>query len=930
MTPASIAPFSRRILLPALLSALLLTACSGDDPQAMLASGKDYLSKQDTNAALIQFKNALQKNANLPEARFLLGKTLLETGNPANAEIELRKAKELNYAADEVTPLLARALLEAGQAQKVVDEFATTTLGQPQAQAALFTNVALAQASLGKQEAAQAALDAALNAQSDYGPALLAQARSKAMANDLPGALALVEQVLSKDAKDTSAWSLKGDLLVASAQPDQAINAYRQALETRADQAAIHTALISLLARQGKADEVKKQFAVMQKVLPNHPQTHYMQALLAYEDKDPDTARKAIQEVLKQNPSNPLALQLSGDIEFRQQNYALAESQLNQALQLAPGLTRARRVLTLIHLRNKQPDKALSTLEPILDRIDNDANMLTLAGEVHLRLGEVQKAEDYFAKAVALNPDDVSKRTALAISHLAQANKHEAGAAITELQQLASSDTGTTADLALINALAAKGDFTQALKAIDGLEKKQPDDAMAPYMRGRLLLVQKDVAGARKQFERALQHNPTYIPAAATLAQLDLADKQPDAARKRFEAVLAKDSKSVPALLALADLKLRSGGKASEVSTFINQAIAAKPSDVNARLALINLHAASKDAKKALAAAQDAVAAIPDQTALLDALGQAQFANGDHNQSLTTYAKLAELRPGSPLPHMRSAQIHAIDKNKAAARKSLQKALDVQPKFLEAQRNLILLALDDGKPDDARRIAHEIQQQRPKEVVGYALEGDILAWQKNHAEAARLYRQALTQAAVAEIAVKLHGNLLAAKDTAGAAKFAADWLRDHPKDAAFRLAMADRDLASKDYNSARQQYQTILKDQPNNALALNNLAWVAQRQDDPKALEYAEQANKLAPNQPGILDTLAEILAARGDTKRALTLQKQALELAPQAANLRLNLARLLIRTGDKTAARKELETLQKLGSGFPGQNDVTSLLKSL
>ena len=52
MTPASIAPFSRRILLPALLSALLLTACSGDDPQAMLASGKDYLSKQDTNAAL--------------------------------------------------------------------------------------------------------------------------------------------------------------------------------------------------------------------------------------------------------------------------------------------------------------------------------------------------------------------------------------------------------------------------------------------------------------------------------------------------------------------------------------------------------------------------------------------------------------------------------------------------------------------------------------------------------------------------------------------------------------------------------------------------------------------------------------------------------------------------------------------------------------
>lgn len=930
MATFSPSPFARRALLPALLSALLITACSGDDPQALLASGKDYLAKHDTSAALIQIKNALQKDANLPEARFLLGKTLLETGNPTGAEIELRKARELDYGADEVTPLLAQALLEAGQPQRVIDEFAHAQLDQATAQAALFTHVALAQASLGKQDEAQASLDAALHAQSDYGPALLAQARTKAMANDLPGALALVEQVLAKDAKDMHAWKFKGDLLLARGELDPAISAYRQALAVRSDQAVVHAALISLLARQGNSEEVKKQFSAMQKALPKHPQTHYMQAMLAYEARDLDAARKAIQEVLKASPSHPLALQLSGEIEFHQQNYAQAESQLNQALQLAPGLPRARRVLAMTYLRSKQADKALSTLEPILDRIGNDATLLTLAGEIHLRLGEVQKAEDYFAQAVALKPDDVSKRTALAISHLAQASKSEAGAVIAELEQLAASDSGTTADLVLINALAAKGDHAQALKAIDSLEKKQPDDALAPYMRGRLMMAQKDLAAARKNFERALQHNPTYVPAALSLAQLDLADKQPDAARKRFEAVLAKDPKNVQALLALADLKAHAGGNSAEVSALIDKAVAAKPTDPGARLALINFHGRNKDTKKALSAAQEANAAIPDQPALLDALGQAQFANGDHNQSLSTYTKLAELRPNSPLPHMRSAQIHAIDKNPAAARKSLQKALEAQPKFLEAQRNLILLALDDGKPDEARRIARDIQGQRPTEVVGYSLEGDILAWQKNFTEAARLYRQALSHAPVAEIAVKLHGSLLAAKDTAGASKFAAEWLRDHPKDATLRLSMADRDLASKDYNSARQQYQAVLKEQPGNALALNNLAWVAQRLNDPKALDYAEQAYKLAPNHPGILDTLAEILSAKGDSGRALTLQQQAVALAPQAANLRLNLARILIKNGDKAAARKELESLQKLGNNFPGQAEVGTLMKSL
>ena len=60
--------------------------------------------------------------------------------------------------------------------------------------------------------------------------------------------------------------------------------------------------------------------------------------------------------------------------------------------------------------------------------------------------------------------------------------------------------------------------------------------------------------------------------------------------------------------------------------------------------------------------------------------------------------------------------------------------------------------------------------------------------------------------------------------------------------------------------SAARLYQEMLSIQPDMPLVLNNLAWTAQQMKDPKALEYAEQANRLLPNTPGIMDTLGWIL----------------------------------------------------------------------
>ncbi len=916
-----------RVALSALLVSLLLTAC-GDKPEAMLVSAKDYLAKNDRKAAVIQIKNALQSNPDLPEARFLLGSALLDGGDPIGAETELRKALALKHPQDLVVPQLAKAVLAQGQARKLTDEFAKIDLSQASAKASLQMSLASAYAMQGQTGLSQAALNAALLTQPDYAPALIELARQKAGQQDFDGALALVDEVLAKSPESYDAWKLKGDIfLFAKNKVNDALAAYRKAVEIKPDFLAGHTAVISILLQQGNLAEAEKQIEQVKKFAANHPQTKYLEAQLAFQKNDFKLARELVQQVLKVAPANIQGLQLAGAVELQLNSLLQAEDYLSKVVQAAPTLALARRLLVVTYLRSGQPAKAMATLLPGLNRENIDPELLSVAGEVYLQNGDAKKAEEYFTKSARQSPKDGRKRTALALTHLLTGS---ADAAFEELQDIAVSDKGTTADLALISAHLRRQEFDKALKAIGGLEKKQPDKPLAGYLRGRTLLAKRDIAGARKSFERALEIDPDYFPAVASLAGLDMTDKKPDDAKKRFEAVLAKNPKNGQAWLALAEVAARSGAATDEVAKLIGNAVAANPADVASHLLLIDFYLRNKEVKRASSTAQNAVAALPGSPEILEALGRTQQAAGEFNQAIATYNKLAGMQPLSPQPHMRLADVHMAEKNREAAAQSLRKGLEIKPDLLEAQRVLIVLDVDGKRFQDALTTARTVQKQRPKEAAGYVLEGDINASQKKWDSAATAYRAGLKQVNSPELALKLHSVLLSSGKGADADRFSSTWQKENPKDTAFLSYLGDRAIARQDYGSAEKNYAAVIKLQPNNAVAYNNLAWVSSKLNKEGAIAYAEKANILAPNQPAFMDTLAMLLSEKGDYTKALELQNKALALQPQNAIFKLNLAKIHIKGGRIDMGRKELDELSKLGDKFPAQAEVATLLKSL
>jgi putative PEP-CTERM system TPR-repeat lipoprotein len=920
----------RNLTLISCLAALLLglAGCGGGSERELTESGKALMAKKDTKGAVIQFKNALQKNPQSAEVRLLLGRALLESGDPVLALVELRKAQELQTPDEQVIPDLARAMLLLGEEAKVIVQFAGLKLTDNNAIADLQTTVAAAHVMQGETEKARAAALVALQAKPMYPPAVILQARLKASDGDFDGALLLLDEILAKEPAHERAGVLKGEILAQGKKDNEAaLAALRKVLAANPDSLAAHTATITLLYEQRKPTEAKAQFQLLKKVAPNHPDTLFFEAQIAFTDKDYKTAREISAGLLKMMPENVRVLELAGATEYRLKQYLQAEAFLGHALKNVPGLLVSRRLLAQTFLRSNQPSKAIEVLQPVLDSKQPDGTSLALAGEAWLQMGDAKKSEAAFQQAAKAAPKDANVRTSVAMAQISRGNS---GIAVAELETIAAEDKGPRADLALISARLRQNDTAGALKAIDGLERKMPDRPLAYNLRGRVQLLKQDVPAATKSFETALTKDPNYFPAVASLAAIDLTAGKPDAARKRFEDLLKVQPKSFQAMLALAELSARVGAPPEEVVRILKDAAKLNPSEPTPHLMLIGHLLTSGDAKGALVAAQDATAALPNDLIIMDALGRAQIAAGNGQQAVSTFTKLASLQPTQAMHQVRLADAYAANKDRENAGRALKRALEIEPGLETAQRAQVALALMDQRPQDGLVLAREMQKKTPKEAVGYALEGDVEASRKNWDAAASAYRAALQRGSSAEIAVKLHNALRTAGKRADADRMAADWRKANQKDPAFLYYLGDVALSQNDLAGAEADYRAVLELQPRNALALNNVAWLMVKQGKAGALPMAEKAAALLPDRAPILDTLATVLAAEGQLVRAVEVQKRAVVRNPQDANLKLNLARYLVKSGEKAQARTELESLAKLGDKFKAQAEVAALLKSL
>jgi putative PEP-CTERM system TPR-repeat lipoprotein len=911
----------------ALALAASISACGGDDAVALMASAKQYMDKRDFSASVIQLKNVLQKTPDSGEARYLLGLSLLELGDVVAAQIELDKAVALGFASDGLQLALARTALAKGEADKLLQRFGTTALSTPRAQAELRALIGTAYLARARPDDARQAFDEALALDASNVTAHLGAARLAAARQDPVEALLRVEQALSAAPASVPALLLKAELLAVLSRHDAAESAYRAAIDAAPVQVVPRLALIMHLLTAGSPEKAAAELAEMEKAAPRDSRTFYAKALVLVQQQKFPAAKEAVLQVLKAAPEHVPSLTLAGIASLNTGALAEAESHLRKAVFVAPQTLGAKRLLVTTHLRMGKIDVALGEVRDLL-KVSQDPSTLALAGEAHLASGDVAGAAWHYEQAKALAPKDAAVRTRLGLVRFAAGEPERA---IGELEAASAVDANDyQADLALIANYLRKRDADRTLAAVQTLERKQPENPLTYNLKGGALILKKDLAGARANFERSLKLQPAYMPAVNNLARLDLRDNDPAAARRRYQAFLDQDQNNEQALIGLAAVLRATGAEAHEVETVLRQAVAGNPVSVSAHSALINFHMRSRNFTAALGAAQAAQAALPGEPRMLQAVGTTHLAVGEIRQALASFTRLAELQPGAPEPQLLLARAYMVAKQPDDAIKALRAALALKPDLDEAQREIAAIYVAAGRHEDALREARAVQARRPKDALGHVLEGELYLAQGKLGLAEQTYRGALKKFDRPALAVRTHSILEAAGKRREADALAEEWIRRHPEDGTMIAHLAARDLAARRYESAATRYRIALQRMPDNPLILNNLAWVTNELGRPEALEYAERAYELAPDNPAIMDTLGAILAQAGQVERGLELLGRAAAGAPDAHDIRLNFAKALLKTDRKTAARRELEQLAKLDDGVPARREALKLLGGL
>jgi predicted Zn-dependent protease len=266
-------------------------------------------------------------------------------------------------------------------------------------------------------------------------------------------------------------------------------------------------------------------------------------------------------------------------------------------------------------------------------------------------------------------------------------------------------------------------------------------------------------------------------------------------------------------------------------------------------------------------------------------LGNVYRMQGKTAEALATFREFRKISPGDPRAWTGLAQTYQDAKQYKEAEKFLLDEITADPKKEAARFKLAEIYSLDKLYDPALDQLKILVAAHPQSSDLHAAMGDTLRKKGDKKGAIEYFRKAVA-------------------------------LNPNSPGPMVALAMVLQEYD--DIPESRGLYEKIIKIEPDNVIALNNLAFIKAEDgsDIDGALTMAQKAKQKEPNVATISDTLGWIYIKKNLPDDAIRIYTEICRQEPDNAMFRYHLAQALVQKGDKLKAKSELnEALTRIKS---------------
>jgi putative PEP-CTERM system TPR-repeat lipoprotein len=906
---------NKMLVTSAIALALSISACSEQkSAEQLLVSAQQHSQQGKFSNAIIDFKNAVRLAPKNAEARLGLGHAYLNQGNYISAEKELDRAVELGADFAKIAPLLAQVKTRLDKFSEVEKLVKASENLVDSDYLVILTYAGMSALADGKVTQAQDYLSqaAAMNAETDFSK--LAGAYLLYSERKFTEGLDAVNTLLTRNDGFAEAKLLQGYLYFSLKDFEQASDGFDSYIMLYPQDYNVQFFQANTLIKAEKFEQANTLTDKLLKIFKKSPLALQYKSQISYQAEKYLEAREFANQAIGYDEGFVIAKMIAGVSSYKLNELEQAYDYLIGLEDMLPATHPINVILLSIKIKLGHTDdltQSVAKLNALKDS-DSDTDLLQITSLELMRIGDYTNAQSLLNKAEQVSPGSASIKVQRGALLLSQRDL----SGIKSLEQALTIDPSLhETEFALARQYIQGNELTKAQAIADRWLSSEEHQAGGNVLSGMIASKRNDVVSAEKFFNKALSLDKNNISAHYSLASVYLFKEQTKDAIAGYKKVIELNPNHQNAIKFYGVLQIKNKNTPEAIS-FLSALHDQNKLNGKVHKNLVIGLAQNLRQSEQISAAIDVLTSIKNEKNLSarywTILANSYKANKQLENALYTHEQAIEAKPASYI--LRLGFINTLEQLKKYG-KALIVAKQANKDFPDDVNLITTLAhleLANNNVQAAKKQLAILKAKGVSNTLILGTEANIAMRDKNYDQAIHLYLGIYDEESSALNVINLARALQFSQQTDAAEQLLESYLIDSVEDNKVRGLLAElygqNNIDGNKNAKIIMTYQYMIKVQPDDILALNNLAWQEYLSGDlVNAQKHIEQAIVISPGNLSLQESYGVILAAKKEYAKAIEVLSGVLANGSVDVNAQVSLVEAYIAKDQKELAKKIL-----------------------